>query len=232
MPVWKAWNWRLGRCLVPIRPAPDGSPGARPASISGLTGSLPASSPQAAQRHPGCRQAALPLLMCLASEATGEAQAASRSCPAARARPGGSGCGRYADRDEPRDEATSGGGGRAMEWSRPLQTRDRPTGDCLLMGMFRPDGQSARHRALRLARRRQDQSAESPPCQPRGPARGRDRQRHQRCEHRRGAAARPQAAQPTECEFSGDSATPRSCQPARPAWGRRWARCQRAARWG
>ncbi len=62
MPVRRAWNWRLGRCLAPTRTAPDVSPGTRSASISGLTRSSSASSPRAAQRHPGCRQAALPVL--------------------------------------------------------------------------------------------------------------------------------------------------------------------------
>lgn len=51
---------------VPIPPTHDGSLGARSAFSPGLTLSLPASSRHAAQRHPGCRQAAQPVLRCLA----------------------------------------------------------------------------------------------------------------------------------------------------------------------
>ena len=43
----------------------------------------------------------------------------------------------------------------------------------------------ARHRALRLSRRRQDDAAQSRPQQSRGAARRRHRQRHERGEHRR-----------------------------------------------
>jgi hypothetical protein len=59
--VRRAWNRRLDRCLAPIRPATDVSPRVRKASISGLTGNLPASSPRAAQLPPRVPDAWRPL---------------------------------------------------------------------------------------------------------------------------------------------------------------------------
>ena len=55
MPTGMAWNWRLRRCLVLIRPASDGSPAARWAWTSGLRRGESVWSLHAAQRHPSSR---------------------------------------------------------------------------------------------------------------------------------------------------------------------------------